>query len=54
MIDEYLVDLNRDNYDDKKWQDEGIASSLSYENYREKQKKAFDERFLLPQRPPRS
>ena len=54
MIDEYLVDLNRDNYDDKKWQDEGIATSLSYENYREKQKKAFDERFLLPQRPPRS
>ena len=54
MIDEYLVDLNRDNYDDKKWQDEGIATSLSYENYREKQKKAFDERFLLAKHPPRS
>ena len=54
MIDEYLLDLNRDNYHEKKWKDEGIATSISYENYREKQKKEFDEKFLLAQRPPRS
>ena len=51
MIDEYLLDFNRDNYHDKKWKDEGIATSISYENYREKQKKEFDEKFLLAQRP---
>jgi len=51
---EYLLDLNRDNYHDKKWKDSGIGTSISYENYREKQKKEFDEKFLLVQRPPRS
>jgi hypothetical protein len=54
MIDEYLLDLNQSNYDDKTWQDEGIATSLSYESYREKQKKEFDQKFLEAQRPPRS
>jgi hypothetical protein len=54
MIDEFLVDLNRDNYDDKKWKDEGIATSLSYENYREKQKKDFTEKLLEAQKRPRS
>jgi hypothetical protein len=32
----------------------GIATSLAYENYGEVQKKEFDEKFLLAQRPPRS
>jgi len=54
MLDEFLVDLNRDNYNDKIWKDEGIATSLSYENYREKQRKEFDERFLLAQKPAKS
>jgi hypothetical protein len=54
MIDEFLVDLNRDNFDDKKWKDEGIATSLSYENYREKQRKEFNEKLLEAQKRPRS
>ena len=54
MIDEYLIDLNRDNFDDKKWKDEGIETALSYEDYREKQRKEFDEKLLAAQRPPRS
>jgi len=44
MIDEYIVDLNRDNYNDKKWLDDGIGSSLSYEDYKEKLKKDFNDR----------
>ena len=54
MIDEFLVDLNRDNFDDKTWKDEGIETALSYEDYREKLRKEFDERLLAAQRPPRS
>ena len=54
LIDEYLVDLNRDNYDDKKWKDDGIETALSYETYREKQRKALDERFIEAQKKTRS
>ena len=52
MIDEYLVDLNRDNYDHKKWKDEGIDTALAYENYKEKQRKEFDQKFIEAQKPP--
>lgn len=54
MIDEYIVDLNRDNYNDRKWLDDGIGTSLSYEDYKEKLKKDFNERCIEAQRPPRS
>ena len=54
LIDEYLIDLNRDNYNDKKWKDEGIETALSYEDYREKQRKEFDEKLLAARRPVRS
>ena len=54
MIDEYILDLNQDNYDDQKWGDKGIKIALAYEGYKEKQRKEFDERFLLAQRPTRS
>jgi hypothetical protein len=54
MIDEYIVDLNRDNYNDKKWRDDGIATSLSYEDCKEKLKKDFNGKYVEAQRPPRS
>lgn len=54
MLDEYIIDLNQCNYDDKTWRDEGIDTALGYENDKEKQRKDFDERFLLAQKPPRS
>jgi hypothetical protein len=34
--------------------DEGIDTALSYENYREQQKKDFDEKFLEAQKKTRS
>jgi hypothetical protein len=46
MIDEYILDLNQSNYDDKTWWDEGIDTALAYENYKEKQQKEMDERLL--------
>ena len=54
IIDEYLIDLNRDNFDSKHWKDEGIETALSYEDYREKQRKEFDEKLLAARRPVRS
>ena len=54
MIDEYILELNESKYNDKSWRDEGIDTALAYEDYKEKQKKEFDEKFLLAQRPPRS
>lgn len=54
ILDEYILSLNRDNFDVKKWEDEGIDTALGYEEYREKQKKEFDERLVEAQRPPRS
>lgn len=54
MIDEYILDLNQSNYDDKTWRDEGIDTALGYEEDKEKKQKEFDERLLLAQRPPRS
>jgi hypothetical protein len=37
----------------KVWKDKGIKIALAYEDYDEKQKKDFDERFLQAQKPPR-
>jgi hypothetical protein len=54
MTDEYILDLNQSKYNDKSWRDEGIDTALGYEDYKEKQRKDFDEKFLLAQRPPRS
>jgi hypothetical protein len=52
MIDEYILLLNQRKYDDKKWCDEGIDIALAYENYKEKQRKAFDKEFIEAQKPP--
>ena len=54
MIDEYILDLNRSQYDDKVWKDKGIKIALAYEDYDEKERKDFDERFIQAQKPPRS
>jgi hypothetical protein len=54
MIDEYILDLNQCNYDDKTWKDEGIDTALWYVAAKEKERKDFDERFIEAQRPPRS
>ena len=54
MIDEYILDLNQSNYDDKTWRDEGIDTALSYEGEKEKQRKELSERFIQAQRPARS
>lgn len=54
MLDEFLVELNQENVDYKKWKDDGIKTALSYENYRERQRKEFDERLIEAQKPPRS
>jgi hypothetical protein len=54
MIDEFIVDLNRDNYDDRKWKDKGINTALEYEDYKEKQREDFDQKYLEAQKPPRS
>lgn len=57
-IDEYILDLNQSNYDDKKWRDAGIDNALGYEEEKEKKKeterKEYDERLLQAQRPIRS
>jgi hypothetical protein len=53
MIDEYILDLNQCNYDDKTWRDKGIHTALRHEDYK-KVRKDFDERFIWAQRPPRS
>lgn len=58
LIDEYIVDLNRENFDSKKWRDEGIDMALGYEEYdkkeKEKDRKDFEERVIHAQRPVRS
>jgi hypothetical protein len=54
MIDDYIVELNQGKHDDKIWKDKGIKTALAYEDYDEKQRKDFDERFLAVQKPPRS
>lgn len=53
-IDEYIVELNRDNYNDKKWRAEGIATPLSYEDCKEKLKKDFNVKYIEAGRPPGS
>lgn len=53
-LDAYILELNRDNYEGKKWKDEGIDTALGYEQDKEKQRKEFDEKFLLAQKPVRS
>ncbi len=54
MIDEYLLELNRDNYDDKTWRDKGIRMALLSEEDKEQERKELQERFIAAQRPPRS
>ena len=54
MLDEFIVDLNQSNFDDKTWRDTGIRMALLSEEYKEKQRKEFDEKLLAAQRPPRS
>ena len=58
MIDEFIVELNRENFDSKKWLDEGIDMVLGYEEYnkkeKEKEQKEFEERVIHAQRPVRS
>jgi hypothetical protein len=46
MIDEYIVDVNRDNYNAKKWRDDGIGTSISYEDYRQRKKRSLTSGFL--------
>jgi hypothetical protein len=53
MIDEYILELNRCNYDDKVWTDEGIDTALSFELHRQKMRREFDEKLLEAQRRPR-
>jgi len=50
QIDDFLVDLNRDNFEDRKWRDEGISTALSHEDYRETQRKEFEQKILEAQR----
>jgi len=49
---------NRENFDSKKWRDEGIDMALGYEEYDKKEKakdrKEFEERVIHAQRPVRS
>ena len=54
MIDEFILGLNREQYNDKIWKDKGIEIALDNEYYKEQERKEFDERFLLAQRRPRS
>ena len=54
MLDEFIVELNQSNFEDKTWRDKGIRMALLSEEYKEKQRKEFDEKLLAAQRPPRS
>ena len=56
MIDEYILDLNRGDYHrgKKPWQDDGVDNAISYVGEKGKQRKDFDEKLILAQRPPRS
>ena len=53
-LDDYIIELNQCHYDDKKWKDKGIKLALDYEDYKERQRKDFDQKFLEAQKPPRS
>lgn len=54
QIDDYIFSMNQEQYDDKIWKDEGIHTALSFERDREQQRKDFNERLILAQRPTRS
>lgn len=51
MIDEYLLELNRDNFDSGHWKDEGIKMALLSESDKEQERKELEERIVLAQRP---
>ena len=53
MIDDYIVGLNQDQYEYKVWKDKGIKTALAYEDYDEKQRKEYEEKIILAQKPPR-
>jgi len=46
MIDQFLVNLNREHYDDQTWQDEGVEAALGYENQKDRERKDLNERFV--------
>ena len=52
-LDQFIIELNQDKHDDKTWKDRGISMALAYEDYKEKQRKEFDEKIIEAQRPPR-
>ncbi|PKN89249.1 MAG: hypothetical protein CVU51_01135 [Deltaproteobacteria bacterium HGW-Deltaproteobacteria-1] len=52
QIDVFILKMNQHNYNNKNWQDKDIAKALG--NEKEKQKKDFDEQFILAQKPTRS
>ena len=52
-LDAYILEMNQYNYNKKNWQDEGIDTALDYENEKARQKKDFDERLILAQKPTR-
>lgn len=54
QLDAYILEMNQYQHDKKVWRDKGIDTALEYENEKARQKKDFDERFILAQRPPRS
>ena len=54
QIDQWIVEMNQSNYDNKTWRDKGIRMALLSERDREDERKDFSERLLSAQRPPRS
>ena len=53
QLDEYILDMNQRNYNNKNWQDKGIGKALRYENEKAELKKDFDERLIAAQKPTR-
>lgn len=54
QIDEFILDMNQRNYDNKNWPDKSIGKALGYENEKAKLNKEFEERLILAQKPTRS
>ena len=54
QLNEWLVEMNQDHYDDKTWTDRGIRIALLYEDDKAKDEREFKERLIEAQRPVRS
>ena len=54
QINEFILEMNQCNCNNKNWQDKGINKAPGYENEKAKQKKDFDEQLILAQKPTRS